>query len=728
MTALRAEIIAIVYANPENGYTVARSRIESEPGQSTLVGCMPGVSPGEMVEITGQWKEHPKFGRQFAVQTCQQLLPATEAGIRRYLGSGLIRGLGPVMAARLVDHFGAAVLDILDNDPEQVLQVEGIGQKKLESIRSSWNAQHQIRGLMLFLQTHEIPPGYAARIFRRWGPDSLAKVRENPYNLASDVPGIGFRMADAMALKLGFQEDCAERMEAAVLYALKHFNDKGHVFTPRAQLMKLAGEILVGAEPGPIEQAIAALAQRKRILIEPLPDPQSDPQSDHDEEAVYLMAFYRMERDAAMRLQAIAAHPAGRPSAGVPGLLRQAEDRARLTLSEEQREAVLRACTEKVCIITGGPGTGKTTITRMICRVFEAQGLKIKLAAPTGRASKRLGEATGQAAATIHRLLGYSPDGGFTHNEEKKLKVEALIVDEVSMLDLPLLQHLLRALPLTCRLILVGDADQLPSVGPGNVLRDLLRSGTVPSCTLTQIFRQARQSLIVVNAHRINQGQYPLDGEREPGKSDFFWVEQEDPSRIVELIQQLVCQRIPEVYGLDALQDIQVLAPMHKGEVGTMNLNTLLQEKLNPRGVELRRGGQAFRVGDRVLQTRNNYERDVFNGDLGWIRRFDEAEGEVEVDFDGRTVRYPYEEMDELALAYAVSVHKSQGSEYPAVVMPVVTQHYMLLQRNLLYTALTRARKLAVLIGGKKALGMALRNAESGKRFTRLEERLKELG
>jgi exodeoxyribonuclease V alpha subunit len=717
MAAIRAEITMIIYANPENGYTVARSRVESEPGQTTLVGCMPNVSPGELLELTGDWKEHPKFGRQFAVESCQLVLPATEAGVRRYLGSGLIRGLGPVMAARLVEHFGSEVLEILDNNPEQLLQVEGIGPKKLESIRVSWAAQHQIRGLMLFLQTHEIPPGYATRIFRRYGPESLAKVKENPYNLASDVPGIGFRMADTMALKLGFPFDCPERFEAAVLYGLKHFSDKGHVFAPREQLVALAVEITGGGEILGIEQAVAVLAERKRIMVEPL--------SGQDGDGVYLMPFYRMELEAAMRLQGIATHPGGGRSDGIEAAVLHEERRAHLTLSDEQRQAVIRACSSKVCIITGGPGTGKTTITRMICRVLADLKMKVKLAAPTGRAAKRLSEATGFGATTIHRLLGFSPDGGFTHNEEKKLNVEALIVDEVSMLDLVLLHHLLRALPLTCRLILVGDVDQLPSVGPGNVLRDMLRSETLPSCTLTHIYRQARQSLIVVNAHRINLGKYPMEGDREPGKTDFFWVEQEEPARIVELIQQLVCERIPTVYGLDPMQDIQILAPMHKGEVGTQNLNAVLQERLNPTGVELRKGSRAFRVGDRILQMRNNYEKEVFNGDLGWIRRFDNEEGEAEVEFDSRPVRYSFEEMDELALAYAISVHKSQGSEYPAVIMPVVTQHYMLLQRNLLYTALTRARKLAVLIGGKRALGIALKNVDSGRRFTRLEERLR---
>jgi exodeoxyribonuclease V alpha subunit len=512
MTAIRAEITAIIYANAENGYTVARSRVENEPGQTTLVGFMPNVSPGEVLELTGDWKEHPKFGRQFAVQTCQQFMPATEAGIRRYLGSGLIRGLGPVMAARIVDRFGREVLELMDNEPQRLLEVEGIGPKKLKTIRDSWNGQHQIRGLMLFLQTHEIPPGFATRIFRRYGQDSLAKVKENPYNLANDVPGIGFRMADAMALKLGFAPDCRERLEAAVLYSLRQFSDRGHVFAPLEQLVALACEITGGEEVLGIEGVVAALAEQKRIVLEPL--------SGRDGDAVYLMSFYRMECEAAMRLQEIASHPAGEWPDGIEPILSNEERRSRLSLSEEQRKAVLKACTSKVCIITGGPGTGKTTITRMICRVLSEMKLKVKLAAPTGRAAKRLSEATGYGAATIHRLLGFSPEGGFTHNEGKKLKAQALIVDEVSMLDLPLLQHLLRALPLTCRLIMVGDVDQLPSVGPGNVLRDLLRSGSVPSCTLTQIYRQARESLIVVNAHRINMGQYPLEGERDPGRTD----------------------------------------------------------------------------------------------------------------------------------------------------------------------------------------------------------------
>ncbi|MFP4316947.1 MAG: ATP-dependent RecD-like DNA helicase [Desulfovibrionales bacterium] len=717
MTQIQAELITIIFSNPENGWVVARARVQNEPGQTTVVGCMPGVSSGDVLKLGGCWKEHAKFGRQFMVEHFEQVMPATKAGIKRYLGSGMIRGIGPVMAERLVSRFGEKILDILDEDPEQLLSIDGLGPKKLESIKSSWEEQRSIRNLMLFLQTHEVPPGFAGRIFRRYGTQAVARLKENPYDLAWDITGIGFKTADSMALKLGFEPDSPRRLEAALVHSLKIFGDKGHVFAPRFELLDCADGILGGVDRGPLEEALVRLQEMKRVKTEPL---------GLDDEAVYLSFFYRMEKDASARLHGILTHPSAMKSETAAKALAKTEEQERITLSEEQRQSVLEALCSKAYIITGGPGTGKTTITRVMVRAFRAQGLKVKLAAPTGRAAKRLSEATGFHAATIHRLLGFSPDGLFSHNEEKKLKADVLVVDEVSMLDLQLFLSLLKALPLTCRLIMIGDVNQLPSVGAGNVLRDLIQSGCVPTAVLTRIYRQARKSLIVVNAHRINMGQFPEPGSREAPRSDFFWIEQDDPQRIAAMIQQLVCERIPEVYGLDPKREIQVLSPMHKGEVGTQNLNQLLQERLNPQGRELRRGMRAFREGDRVLQVRNNYEKDVFNGDLGWIESFDEEESEVSVDMDGRTVRYGFDEMDELILAYAVSVHKSQGSEYPAVVMPVTTQHFILLQKNLLYTGLTRARRLAVLIGSKRAMSIALKNFDAVRRYSRLEERVRE--
>lgn len=719
MKELNVDLTSIVFSNEENGYVIARGRAEHEPGQVTLVGSLGNVAPGERLTVKGVWKEHAKFGRQFQVESFLRLLPANEVGVLKYLSSGLIRGVGPVMAERLVKYFGVAILDVLENDPKRLLEVEGIGQKKLEGIQRSWDEQRDIRVLMLFLQGHDISPAYAVRIFRRYGSGAVEKLKENPYDLAHDISGIGFKTADAMAIKLGIPFDSPRRAQAALLYAMRQAVDKGHVFLPRPDLMTAAGAILDGVDEAVIRDALEGLAEKKTVILEPMPDRGID-------EAVYLAQYFRMEREVALRLQTLVTHPAALSPEKAEEALAEVEEKARIILAPEQREAVKTAALSKVAIITGGPGTGKTTITRIIVEVFKALGLKIKLAAPTGRAAKRLSEATHHPAATIHRLLGFSSEGSFVHNEENKLKLDALIVDEVSMLDLPLCLHLLRSLPVTCRLILVGDANQLPSVGAGNVLKDLLQSEVMPKTVLTEIFRQARRSLLIVNAHRINLGQFPVGSEDEAPRADFFWVEQDDPEKVQRLILQMVCDRIPEVYRLDPRRDVQVLSPMHKGEVGTQALNILLRDRLNAEGKPVVRGLREFRIGDRVLQARNNYEKGVFNGDLGWIRGMDQETGEVLVDFEDRLVPYALDEMDELTMAYAISVHKSQGSEYPAVVVPMVTQHYVLLQRNLLYTALTRARRLAVLVGSKKAVGIALRTADTGRRFTHLEERLRQ--
>ena len=547
-----------------------------------------------------------------------------------------------------------------------------------------------------------------------------------------------------MALRLGFAPDSPQRLEAAVVYALFRQSDgQGHLFVPLAKLLPMVADLLrgCGATNGPmggygdedgdpggsqeapeagLEQAVRGLAESRRIVVEDLPE-------QGVERAVYLAHHYKYEREIAARLHALAEHPApvdaGKIEAALPGL----EDGAGIELSDEQRAAVLEACRSKVFVITGGPGTGKTTITRILVRVLDELGLKIKLAAPTGRAAKRLSEATGFGASTIHRLLQYAADGSFLMGEDHKLKADVLVVDEVSMLDVELCLHLLRALPLTCRLVLIGDVNQLPSVGPGTVLADLLDSERLPSARLNRIFRQAAESLIVVNAHRVNRGEFPDEGDgRQAPEKDFFWVDQDDPERARRLILQLVMDRIPEMYGLDPMADIQVLSPMHKGDLGTLALNTMLQDALNPSTREIRRGRNVFRLGDRVLQLRNNYEKEVFNGDLGRILDLNVEEGELVVDFDGNFTAYETMELDELAPAYAISVHKSQGSEYPAVILPVVTAHYMLLQRNLIYTALTRARRLAVLLGSRKAMHMGLSKKGGGVRFSHLRHRIRE--
>ncbi|WP_045214995.1 SF1B family DNA helicase RecD2 [Desulfonatronovibrio magnus] len=717
MNLLKAEVNNLVYHNEDNGYVVARVTSPEEPGVITVCGIMGRLVPGEMLSLKGSWKDHPKYGRQFIVSEFEQIFPATVNGIKRYLSSGMIKGVGPIMADKMVEKFGKEVLDILEEDPDRLLEIDGLGPKKLKKIRESWESQREIRALMLFLQTHQIPTTYAGRIYKKYGGESISIITENPYNLVYDIRGVGFKTADKMALKLGTEPDSPQRLQAAIVYVLFQLSEKGHLFFPAHNLIEKVIEALGDMEEQSVEQALRNLEERKKIVIEDLPE-------QGIEQAVYLSLFYRVENEIARRLCGLTTHPAGLSEKKIRARIAALENSYGISLTVEQKQAVLDACINKAYVITGGPGTGKTTITRMIVRTLQDLGLKVKLAAPTGRAAKRLSQATGVEAATIHRLLKYNPAGGFDHNEENKLKADAAIVDEASMLDAQLMNHLLRALPVTCRLILVGDVNQLPAVGPGDVLNDILTSQALLSARLTSIFRQARESSIVVNAHRINTGNFPVSSPKDPPQADFFWVVQDEPQRIKELITYMVCERIPEVYGLNPLRDIQVLSPMHKGELGTQELNRVLQEKLNPGADVIVKGYRTFRVRDRVLQIRNNYEKEVFNGDLGWISGFDPEDSEVLVDFEGRQVKYDLDEVDELNLAYAVSVHKSQGSEYPAVVMPVVTQHFMLLQRNLIYTGLTRARKLAIIVGSKKAMGIGIKNLGSGRRFTHLRYRL----
>jgi exodeoxyribonuclease V alpha subunit len=716
---IKAEVQSVVYHNPDNGYAVVRVRAKDEPGIVTVVGCLGQLTPGEFLEITGEWKTHPKFGRQMEASSFKQTYPATEHGVVRFLKSSL-KGVGDKTAEALVKEFGVAVLDILDSDPDRLRKVKGVTKKRLEGMLESWRTQREVKSLIVFLHSHEVPPTYAARIFKIFGAQSEEKLRENPYELAYLIRGIGFRTADNMALKLGFASDAPQRIEAALGYVLITQGERGgHLFYPAEDLLRECGRMLGIDNRELLEEGLEALERKKRIHVEDLPE-------QGVVRAVFLMASYRAEREIAQRLFGLVSHPTPVSRAAVKQALPAIESALGFDLSREQRDAVFEACVNKVFIITGGPGTGKTTITRAIVAALTRLKLKVKLAAPTGRAAKRLSEATGEQAQTLHRLLLYSPEHGFYHCEDQKLQAEVLVVDEVSMLDAQLFLAVLRALPATCRLILVGDVNQLPSVGAGNVLADLIGSGRIPKAVLSHIFRQAQESSIVVNAHRFNAGQFPVASTKEPPEADFFWVPQEQPLKVQQAIVEMVCQRIPERYGLNPMRDVQVLTPMHKGEVGTSALNQLLQERLNPRrGPEIKRGYCVFRPGDRVLQLRNNYDKEVFNGDLGWVDEVDQEEGALTVDFDGNLVAFDSTELEDLTLAYAVSVHKSQGCEYPAVVVPVVTQHYVLLMRNLLYTALTRARKLAVFIGSEKALAIGLENVTSGARMTHLRHRVR---
>lgn len=725
-TVLEAEVLSVVYHNEGSGWVVARVRAKEEPGQVTIVGTLGRLTPGESLVLKGEWKTHPKFGRQLEVASFEQARPATENGVIKYLASAAIKGIGPTTAERMVKRFGVEVLDILDNDPEKLLEIRGISKNKLKGILESWDTQREIKNLIVFLHSHEVPPTFAGRIFKIHGAQSVRRLKENPYELVYEIRGVGFRTADSMALKLGFPADSPQRIQAAVVFCLFSMSERGgHLYVPRTKLLHEAAKLLEVGDVELLEDALGVLEEKKRIHMEDLP-------GDDQEQAVYLWHFYRYEREIARRLYELLSHPSPVSRKDVEQALPKVETELGFALTDEQREAVLGACTNKAFIITGGPGTGKTTITRAIVATLRRLGLKPKLAAPTGRAAKRLSEATGRSALTLHRMLQFQPDGGFQYGEDKKLKADAMLVDEASMLDAYLCLSVLRALPLTCRLILVGDVNQLPSVGPGNVLADLIRSDVLPMASLSHIFRQAQESAIVTNAHRINDGQFPDESPHPPPRADFFWVRQDDPSQVQRIIVETVCDRMGERYGLNPMRDVQVLTPMHKGEVGTQALNKLLQQRLNPpslsaKGHQIKRGFQVFRPGDRVLQLRNNYEKEVFNGDLGWIEDVDASAGELSVDFDGNLVYYESSELDDLTLAYAVSVHKSQGSEYPAIVVPVVTQHYIMLQRNLLYTALTRARKLAVMVGGEKAFGIGLRNVDAFKRHTRLNDRLRGL-
>jgi len=722
LTLLQGHLERITYTNEENGFTIARVKVYGRHDLVTVVGNMMGPTPGEVLEIEGEWANHPKYGEQFKIARYRSKVPATVFGIEKYLGSGLIKGIGPVMAKRIVSRFGEKTLDIIERDARKLDEVNGIGRKRIQMIKKAWDDQREIRHVMLFLQSHGVSSGYATKIFKQYGDRAIQVVRENPYRLATDVFGIGFVTADQIAGKLGFSKDSPLRAEAGTLYVLHQLSDEGHVFYPYELLMKKCIEML-GAEEPVLTQAIGTIALRKWIVIEDLNEHDTF-QENH--KAVYLAKYHLCENSIAHRIKDLLGAPKSIRTIDTEKAIAWVQARLTIRLAREQAQAVKCATESKIMVITGGPGTGKTTIIQAVLKIFSRLGVRIMLAAPTGRAAKRMSEATGFEAKTIHRLLEYSlQKGGFQRNEEKPLDVDFLVVDEASMIDTALMHYLLKAVPQSATLLLVGDVNQLPSVGAGNVLKDIIDSGAVPVVTLNEIFRQARESLIIVNAHKINQGLLPLLQPEGQGRGDFFFVEQEDPEEVLRIILELISSRIPKRFGLDAVEDIQVLTPMHKGMVGAENLNRKLQDVLNPGDDGLVRGQRAFRIKDKVMQIRNNYDKEVFNGDIGTIATIDLELREVSVSFDGREVPYDFMDLDEIVLAYAISVHKSQGSEYPAVVIPVTTQHYMLLQRNLVYTAVTRGKQLVVMVGSRKALRLAIENDKTERRFTRLRERLK---
>jgi exodeoxyribonuclease V alpha subunit len=730
LVQIKGQIERITYVNEENRYTVAKLSMQG-PGQGsrdlvTILGNFPSLCPGEMVQLVGEWVNHPKFGNQFKVVQYETITPATAHGIEKYLGSGLIKGIGPMMAKRIVAKFGVETLDTIESQIGKLSEVPGIGQGRVEMIRSAWIEQKEIRNVMIFLQDQGVSTTYAAKIYKQYGPESISVVKNNPYRLATDIFGIGFRTADSIAEKIGIPKDSPLRAEAGILYVLNELSNDGHVYYPYEPLIDKSKEIL-DIDREKIVQALAAGVYQKRIVLEDL---NSDLENFRENnKAVYLARFHVCERGISGRLHYLIKTPKYLRPLDMNKAILWVQEQLKITLADKQVEAVKTAIEEKVMILTGGPGTGKTTIVKAIIKIYEKLGKELILTAPTGRAAKRLAETTGCEAKTIHRLLEFQPkSGSFKKNEDTPLKTDVLIVDEASMIDTVLMHHLLKAVPLSATLILVGDIHQLPSVGAGNVLKDLINSGVLKVVELNEIFRQARESLIVVNAHRINQGEMPTSVQApEDALLDFYFVQDEDPEKILARILELVKERIPLRFGFDPISEVQVLTPMHKGLLGAGNLNAELQKGLNSSPKELTRGGKTFKLNDKVMQIRNNYDKEVFNGDIGRVCGLDLEEQEMRVNFDGREVMYDFSDLEELILAYAISVHKAQGSEYPAIIMPVVTQHYMLLQRNLLYTAVTRARKLVVLIGTRKALAIAVKNDKVQKRYTRLADRIRSI-
>jgi exodeoxyribonuclease V alpha subunit len=648
------------------------------------------------------------------------MVPASVYGIEKYLGSGLMKGIGPIMAKRIVKKFGKKTLDVIEKDIERLGEVDGIGEKRIGMIGKAWDEQREIREVMLFLQTHGVSSGYATKIFKQYGSRSIEVVKRNPYRLATDIFGIGFITADNIAEKLGFDKNSELRAEAGILYVLNQLSDDGHVYYPYELLIEKCQEILqVNREI--IMQALGSIDLDNRIVIENLKGLEMLGES---QKAVYLAKFHVSETSIANRFKTLINAPKSIRNIKTDKAIEWVQKQLSISLAIKQKEAIKCAAENKVMVITGGPGTGKTTIINAILRIFSKLKVKIMLAAPTGRAAKRMYETTGYEAKTIHRMLEYSiQKGGFQKNDEHPLQCDLLIVDEASMIDTVLMHHLLKAVPPQATFILVGDVNQLPSVGAGNVLKDIIRSGSVSVVELNEIFRQAKESLIIVNAHKINNGVIP---SFKPSRQldDFYFIDQEDPEEVLKIILDLTKDRIPHRFGFDPVDDIQVLTPMHKGTVGAGNLNVELQKALNPSEEGILRGNRNFKVNDKVMQVKNNYDKEVFNGDIGRITEIDQENQELIISFDGRNVLFDFTDLDEIVLAYAVSVHKSQGSEYPAVIIPILTQHYVLLQRNLIYTGVTRGRRLVVLVGTKRALAIGVRNDKTQKRYTYLSYRL----
>ncbi len=720
---LTGSVERITFHNEQNGWTVLRLNVVGHGEPVTVTGNFSAISPGESVRLTGLWTTHPQYGDQFKATDYQVVRPATIAGIQKYLGSGLIKGVGPVTAKRIVEHFREETLEIIEHDIARLIEVKGVSRKRIELIQQTWAEQRAIKDVMIFLQSHGVSTHFAVKIFKQYGNDSILIVERTPYRLAADVYGIGFRTADQIARNLGIAADAEERLRAGLQHVLGAATEQGHCYLPKAELIKRAAEALSVEDHTRLAASVEALLNEGLLKLEQHPD---DPLAD---DAIYLPPLWQAERNVARRMRTLLEKPVRVDAKRVNAWLDRFTAARDIALSEEQRAAVMLAAASRVMILTGGPGTGKTTTTRVIVALFHAMNKRVLLASPTGRAAQRLSEVAGEEACTIHRLLEFDPSKmGFRRDETNPLEADVIIVDEASMIDVLLANSLSKAVAAHSQLILVGDVDQLPSVGPGTALRDLIDSRVVPTARLTQVFRQAAESLIIQNAHRINRGEFPVLIKPGAQASDCYFIAAEEPHEVAELIIKSVAQSLPKRFGYDAINDIQVLAPMNRGQVGANNLNALLQQNLNPPGErkpESVRGNRILRVGDKVIQRVNNYKLEVFNGDMGRIEWIDLEDQMIAVRFADRIVNYDYADMLELGHGFVISIHRSQGSEYPAVVIPVHMQHFMMLSRNLLYTALTRAKKTVVLIGMTKAIGAAMNNLEAVHRFTGLVRELK---
>ncbi len=708
----------ITYFNAENHYTIAKLKTSKTHNIVTIVGTMAAANPGQTLKIKGIWETHPRYGQQFKISSYEVVLPATIDGIRKYLESGIIKGIGPSMANRIVSCFGTKTFEIIEKEPEKLLEVKAIGKAKAALICNAWKDHHVARSLMQFLQNMGVQTSYCAKILKEYGPDAVNIISKDPFRLTADIPGIGFYFADTVAQKQGIEKDHPRRVRACILHVMQQFTNQGDVFAYQDQIVDHCKN-LFRITPGVALDEIDRLFTAGELVFESAP---GDPKK-----IIYLKDIHQAETGIANRLNALLSVPITASGINEERILREVQKKLAITLSSEQLNALEAILSHRAVIITGGPGTGKTTLIKSITAVFSVLGKHVFLAAPTGRAARRLSEVTRSKATTIHKMLGFNFKAGFFEkNPDNPLDADAIIIDEASMVDTFLMYHLIKALPMTSVLIMVGDIFQLPSVGPGNVLSDMIKSKRLPVFYLKKIFRQTHESPIVVNAHRVRRGESPVlkSLDNSDDVSEFYFLEQNNQNRVVSTIVELCTKTIPERFDFDPMYDVQVLTPMHKGVIGTTNLNQVLQKVLNPKPVMIEAMGSTFKTGDKIMHLKNNYQKEVFNGDIGIISAINRKEKQLSVDYYGRIVTYDFTEMDEISLAYAISVHKSQGSEYPAVILPIMTQHFVLLQRNLLYTGITRGENLVILVGTKNALNIALRNNKPTERLSGLASRL----